>query len=147
AASSFPTYIDRVVRADLVRFSKLGHGEVFIGGHRYVHLEEPLHDEDLKPISTWIDRHNKYAAAEAKMDLEVLSGNFHVGHWRWWRTRLRQFPGWPVAFLFYLLVFRGGILEGPRGWTYCAMKAMYEYFVQLHARDQRMRGEVRSCRY
>ncbi len=140
AASSFPRYIDRVVRAGVVRFRKEGHGEVFVGGSRYVSMDEPLHDEDRKPVSAWIARHNHYARMEARADLEALTEDTaETTRLRRLRARLRRLPGWPLAALLYYLFVRRGVLEGPTGWTYCTMKAMYEYFVQLHARDLRRR--------
>jgi len=141
AASSFPRFVDRVVLCGAVTFRKESHGEVLVGARRIVQLDEPLHDEDLKGIRAWIDRHNHYAEMEARGDLELLSqapgASERTSRFRRIRARCRRLPGWPLVALFYYLVVRRGLLEGPTGWTYCVMKSMFEYFVQLHTRQLR----------
>lgn len=139
SASRFPAYIDRVVRIGSVWFKKDGHGEVFDGGTTYVRLDEPLHDEDKKGIGSWLTRHNRYAELEARRDQVLRDGPMQPTNLHWIRAQLRQVPGFPVAMGAYYLVGRGGLLEGSEGRTYCAMKAVYEYFVQLHARDMQRR--------
>jgi glycosyltransferase involved in cell wall biosynthesis len=140
AASAYPCYIARVVRRGTVTFRKEGHGEVFVGGSRFVDLDEPLHDEDHKPLGFWIERHNRYARMEAAADLATLAGEDEgATGMRRARAQMRRVPGWPLLALLYYLILRRGILEGRTGWTYCTMKAMYEYFVQLHMRDLRRR--------
>ncbi len=141
AASSYPCYIDRVARAGAVRFRQTGHGEAFDGARHVARLEEPLHDEDAKGVGAWIERHNRYAEQEARAALlELAAGERKLPAWKRLRARLRTVPGWPVAALFYYWIVRGGLLEGRAGRTYSVMKAMYEYFVQLHLRDLRRRG-------
>jgi hypothetical protein len=144
AASSFPHFIARVARVGKVTFRKEGHGEVFVGAAKVVDLEEPLHDEDLKGMRAWIERHAFYAEMEAREDLRILAGESAAPRLRRMRARLRRWPGWPVVPLLYYLVARRGLLEGRTGWTYCAMKAMYEYFIQLHVRELKRRGKGAS---
>ncbi len=139
SASSFPRYIDRVVRVGTVVFAKDGHGEVFAGGEHFARLDEPLHDEDKKGIGAWIARHNRYAEMEARRDRALLAGPPAPTSPAWLRARLRQVPGFPVAMGAYYLGLRGGLFEGREGRTYGAMKAVYEYLIQLHARDQARR--------
>ncbi len=138
AASSYPCYIDRVARIGPVRFRQTGHGEVFAGARHVARLDVPLHDEDLKGVGAWIDRHNRYAEQEARAILD-RSGDEDLPAWKRWRSRLRTVPGWPLVALFYYWIVRRGLFEGRAGRTYSAMKAMYEYFVQLHLRDLRRR--------
>jgi len=140
SASSYPRFIDRALRIGRITFRKEGHGEVLVGAVKVVDLEEPLHDEDLKGIGAWIERHNRYAEMEARADLELLAGRApSVSRLRVVRARLRRVPGWPAVALAYYLVIRRGIFEGPTGWTYCVMKSIFEYFVQLHMRQIRRR--------
>lgn len=144
SASAYPCFIDRVARVGMVRFRVLGHGEVFEGGECFERLSEPLHDEDLKPIGAWFERHNRYARQEAQAVLEgASSADGRVDSARRIRARLRRMPGWPVLAFVYYLTWRRGLFQGREGRTYCAMKALYEYMVQLHLRDvesRRARG-------
>lgn len=140
SASSFPRYIDRVVRLKTTRFRKDGHGEVFDGGAHFVNLEAPLHDEDHKGIGAWIARHNRYAELEAKRDRELRRGKAAWTSPPWIRAVLRDVPGFPVAMGAYYLLARGGLWEGREGRTYGVMKAVYEYLIQLHARDLERRA-------
>ncbi len=140
AASSYPCFIDRVVRIGQVRFRPAGHGEAFAGARRVARLEEPLHDEDGKGVGAWIERHNRYAELEARALLDQVGDEAgEMPAWKRLRARLRTVPGWPVAALFYFWFVRRGLFEGRAGRTYSVMKAMYEYFVQLHLRDLRRR--------
>lgn len=140
AASSYPHFIDRVVRIGAARFRQVGHGEAFDGARRVARLEEPLHDEDSKGVGAWIERHNRYAEQEARaLSRRLADGGDEMTAWRRLRARLRAVPGWPWAALAYYWLVRGGLFEGRAGRTYAVMKAMYEYFVQLHLRDLRRR--------
>ena len=142
AASSYPCFIDRLVRIGSVRFRQVGHGEAFVGAKRVARLDVPLHDEDMKGVGAWIDRHNRYAEQEARVVRGQLAGQGEeLPAWKRLRLRLRTVPGWPMVALFYFLILRRGLFEGRAGRTYGVMKAMYEYFVQLHLRDLRHRAE------
>ena len=136
AGSGYPCYIDRVVRVDRVRFRMQGQSEVFVGAARTVRLAEPLHDEDLKPIGAWIERQNHYAEMEAR-HLLAAETRTQDALWRRIRGRLRRVPGWPLVALFYYWFVRLGFFEGRPGRTYCAMRALHEYLIQLHLRDLR----------
>lgn len=140
SASAFPRYIDRVVRVGSVWFKKDGHGEAFDGATTVVRLDEPLHDEDKKGVGAWLLRHNRYAEMEARRDAKLREGPMQPMNVAWIRAQLRQVPGFPVAMGAYYLMGRGGLFEGPEGRTYSVMKAVYEYFIQLHARDMKRRG-------
>ena len=58
---------------------------------------------------------------------EKVAGNDAVAR----RRRLKRFvsnlPGRPWLKLFFLLFVKGGIWDGPAGWTYCRMQAHYEF--------------------
>ncbi len=144
SASSFPRYIDRVVRVGAVWFTKDGHGEVFQGGATFARLDEPLHDEDKKGIGAWIGRHNRYAELEARRDRQLRAGPAQPTSPPWLRAMLREVPGFPVAMGAYYLLARGGLFEGREGRTYGTMKAVYEYLIQLHARDLAQRERRRA---
>lgn len=133
SASGYPRFVDRVVRRGVVTFCKEAHGEVFVGGSNFESLPVPLRDEDRKPVFAWFERHNAYAAAEAK---SILEGRAR----KEWRLQIRDVARrrtivWPLASLAYYLVARGGMFEGPAGWTYCSMKSVYEFMVCVHLRD------------
>jgi glycosyltransferase involved in cell wall biosynthesis len=84
-------------------------------------LREPLLHDDRKPFRRWFSSQSKYTELEAQ---KLLTTDPHELQFR---DRLRR---WrfivPPAMLFYCLVVRGGILDGPAGFYYAFQRAMAE---------------------
>jgi glycosyltransferase involved in cell wall biosynthesis len=100
-------------------------------------LKNDFIHEDRKPVSDWIDKHNRYAIREAKELLktgtapERISARFfgpQAERARWLRERLyNRLPPIlrPCLFFFYRVVIRGGILDGRNALLYHFLQAFW----------------------
>lgn len=146
-SGGYPTYQVRLFRFGLCRFVDFGHGQREDPTGPTLKLQHPyMHYAFSKGLNEWLHKHNGYSDREAREGLE---------HWS--KT---QRPGWgallqrdPVARrraakdMFYFLRFRAlvrfgyayllrlGLLDGRAGFHYCAMIAMYEYWIELKMRE------------
>ncbi len=140
-----PTYI-RLVRPARVRYTR-AINEVLEADGPVVDLQAPLeHYPFLKGISWWVERHNRYSTAEAKL---LASGAATA------RASLRQalfglalqerraahkaifykLPGRPLIKWLYMMIVRGAVLDGPAGWTYATLQSFYEYLIEVKRRE------------
>ncbi len=101
--------------------------------------------EDRKPLSEWIEKHNRYAIKEAQALLraagerDTLPASFsgpQAERTRWLRERLyNRLPPVIRPFLFftYRVVLRGGVLDGWKAIAYHFLQAFwYPLLIDLH---------------
>src|SRR5207244_7548449 len=99
-------------------------------------LESDLVHEDHRGIRHWIDKHNGYAAAEARellrrdetRQLEGRLGGTQAERVRWLRTRVwNRLPPLvrPVFYFAYRYVLRGGFLDGPTAFVYHVLQSFW----------------------
>ena len=50
-------------------------------------------------------------------------------------------PGRPFLVFCYLYLFRLGILDGRAGLTYCILRSIYEYMIDIKVKELRRRKE------
>jgi len=118
-------------------------------------LNTPLIHDDFKNLEAYVARHNAYSTWESRMRHRFLQ----TGKWGQERVRARLFgnaqerrrflkyvavrvPGEPILWFLYHYVFRGGFLEGRRGFIASRIRANYiadvrakMYELSLPARD------------
>jgi glycosyltransferase involved in cell wall biosynthesis len=84
-------------------------------------LSSPLLHDDRKPFRRWFNSQSQYTQLEAQK-LRAINPNEleFADRLRRWRFIV------PPAMLFYCLVVRGGILDGPAGFYYAFQRAMAE---------------------
>jgi glycosyltransferase involved in cell wall biosynthesis len=106
-----------------------------------------------KGIRHWLSVNNAESTAEAQRFAALLSKNRI--NWRGllstnWQTRRHalkelsfHLPFRSFWIFMYLMVLRRGVLDGPPGWTYCRLRAHYNFMVQAKLKElQRLhRGE------
>lgn len=106
-----------------------------------------------KGIRQWLADHNTLSTIEAKRFATALSS----GKINWnglfspdWQVRQHalkelsfRIPFRSFWIYLYLMVLRRGVLDGPPGWTYCRLRAHYNFLVQAKLEElQRLqRGE------
>lgn len=108
-----------------------------------------LHD-DLKPPCAWFTRHARYAAWEARLDLEPWRRAALLAAEGPWRRRLKRIAGRlplrPVLAFLHAYVLRLGLLDGLPGLHHAAGRAFYYWQVSYHrawlARRGRAVGEL-----
>lgn len=131
-------YPPRVVlyRVENARYLNEGHGHRLSIRGNIDTLNGVLYHDDRKPISRWFVSQQRYADREARhlldADLKSLS-----------RTdRLRRMA-WPVPLLVlpYVLLFKGGVLDGWPGWFYALQRLTAEVMIALAVLDQRFSSQ------
>jgi glycosyltransferase involved in cell wall biosynthesis len=127
-----PNWILRLFKRHAGRFEERPFNEHVILEGPAGYLKNPLHHVDLRPISTWVAKHNLYADLQAEeywgdrdrrfpVSLQPSLSGSPVQKKRWLRLRLwNRLPLLLRPFLYFLLnyVFRGGFLDGRPGFIY-----------------------------
>jgi len=155
-AGLFPWYQVRFGRTQKLRFKQVGHGqrETVEPGRIGMLKSSLLHFNFSKGLPDWIERHNRYSTAEAHQNiygyadedvaaLDLLS----IAPDRRRRAAKRIFRRLPcrasIRFI-YMYLFRGGILDGKAGFTYCRLLAWYEWLIVLKEREIRAQARDRA---
>jgi glycosyltransferase involved in cell wall biosynthesis len=141
--TDYPAYQARFVRAPQFAFVQVGHGQREAPRMRLRHLRENyLHDLSAEDETSWLEKHRRYAAAEAAEQRR------HAGTGGWSRLLSRdplvrrralkhlshRLPFRPTVRFIYQYLLRGGMLDGRPGLTYCLRLRRYEQFVAENLR-------------
>lgn len=127
-----PNWILRLFQRERGRFEERPFNEHLILQGQSGYLKSPLHHIDLRPLSTWIAKHNRYADLQAEEYLGDREGRYpaslpptlsgsSVQRKRWVRLRLwNRLPLLLRPFFYFLwnYFFKGGILDGKAGFIY-----------------------------
>jgi glycosyltransferase involved in cell wall biosynthesis len=157
-AGLFPWYQVRFGRKQALRFKQVGHGQrETLEPSRIGTLKSSLlHFNFSKGLSDWIERHNRYSTAEAQQNvygytdddvpiLDLLSAETDRRR-RAAKRIFRRLPGRPTIRFIYMYLFRGGILDGKIGFTYCRLLAWYEWLVVQKEREIRRHAREKTQR-
>lgn len=152
--TDYPAWQARFVRAPQFEFIEVGHGQREALSTRMDRLPANyLHDLSSGGTTEWLEKHHRYARAEAR---QYLSDAAHGRSWRelFAQDSLRRrravkrlsysLPGRPLLRFIYQYVTRGGFLDGAAGFHYCRLLARYEAFTTDELRKQRARRDS-SC--
>jgi glycosyltransferase involved in cell wall biosynthesis len=149
-ASGFPVYQTRLTRAGSFQFEDVGHGQK--ASASLGPLPRLRHPYDHYPFEKgpeeWRLRHERYAEKEAA-DLLAPSRTWSVreavadpiARRQWLKHAGRRLPFRPTLAWLYLMLLRGGVLDGPAGWEYCALRRRYEGMVQDAVSRLRLRAD------
>lgn len=98
----YPSYQVRLGHRERCRFKQVGHGQrEDLAPERVGTLTEPyLHYSFSKGLTDWVEKHNRYASAEAREALRLLEagggveGDGVAGDGRWRRAARRRLGAW-----------------------------------------------------
>jgi len=125
----------RLYRVKNAHYTNEGHGhQVDISGDVRA-LKGVIYHDDRKPLSRWFTAQQSYAKLEADYLLEakeVLSVSDRLRRMAW--------PA-PIAVFFYVLVIKGCLFDGWRGWFYALQRMLAESMIALQLIDRRLRRE------
>lgn len=156
-SSLYPTWVLRLFRTGHLAFRRnvnLTYSVDGSTGRLQSHFE---HHTFGRGLHHWYAKHNDYSSLEAaealkslrqsNPDLRALLASDPVRRRQAWKELAFRVPGRSIAMLAYLLVGRGGILDGPAGWAYCGLRASYELMIELkqweHIHNERA-GQTRG---
>jgi glycosyltransferase involved in cell wall biosynthesis len=111
-----------------------GHTQRVIIDGQIEHLNTQLLHDDRKPLRTFIEAQQRYAALEAKK-IHLADPNDLSMSDRIRRFRLVA----PAAVFFYCWILRGGILDGWPGFYYASQRVFAELLLSLYLLD----GDIR----
>lgn len=128
----YPTWILRLVRHEFARCDPRTVNEHLTVEGETRYLEHDLLHVDLKPISDWIAKHNRYSSLEALEQIRSMrneSSDTIASLWgtqaqrkRWIREKIWNplLPPLvrPFLYFFYVYVVRLGFLDGLPGFSY-----------------------------
>jgi len=138
-STDFPAYQARFVRAPDFEFIEVGHGQREALHMRLDRLRENyLHDLSSEGEAGWLEKHRRYARAEARQQLVTPRQNWadlYSGDRLRRRRALKKLsyrlPCRPILRFIYQYILRGGFLDGRAGWQYCRLLSRYEGFTSL----------------
>lgn len=149
--TDFPAWQARFVRAPEFTFVEVGHGQREAPGTRMDRLRASyLHDLSSGGAEEWLERHRRYARAEARQQAAASAG-IHLRNLLSTEPLLRRraikalsykLPARPTLRFLYQYFLRGGFLDGPEGLHYCRLLARYEAFTDEELRRLRASSEV-----
>ncbi len=110
-----------------------GHTQLLQTRGKSATLTSPLYHDDRKPLSRWLWAQDRYAVLEVKKLLETPAKQLGLA------DRLRRYVVVaPFVILFYCLILRRGILDGPAGWYYAFQRILAEILLSIHLIEARM---------
>lgn len=146
----YQTWILRLFRHARGRCEERGVNEHIVVDGPVGYLRAPLVHESHKGIGEWIDKHNRYAALEARelivrRDPAGLAGQPRTKRWLIRQVWERMPPLWraPLYFCWRYFVL-GGFLDGAEGFSYHLLQALWFRLLidlkYLELRDSRAEG-------
>lgn len=132
--------IMRFFQPKYIRYERLVNPIAIVDGETGNLNNRFLHYNFSKGLTEWVDKHNKYALAEAKEGLKALKSqdkdvSLFSGDKALRRVALKnlalRLPGRPIIKFCYLYLLKFGFLDGRAGFTYCILQSIYEYLIDL----------------
>jgi len=147
-SSGYPTWFGRFFRVGRVRVEREINEEYHTDG-KIGHLQEHLiHYPFNKGVSYWFERHNGYSSMEAKtlvqevrkpLDLKKVFSSDPTIRRKILKQTAYRMPGRPFLVFCYLYLLRMGFLDGRAGLTYCILRCIYEYMIDIKVKELQRR--------
>lgn len=143
-SSGYPTWFGRLMRVGRVRVEREINEEYHTDGNVGRLQEHLVHYPFAKGVQFWLERHNRYSTMEASALVSAAANPIgYTGLFAPDPTIRRKtakqiyyrMPFRPLMMLGYLLIFRGGILDGRPGITFARLRAIYEYMIVLKMKE------------
>lgn len=143
-SSGYPTWFGRLIRRGRVRVERPINEEYHADGTTLQLRHHLDHYPFNKGFGAWILKHERYASMEATLKLErrgervswraALSGD-PIARRKAHKSLLYLLPGRPLVVFLALYVLRGGFMEGSAGFTFCRLRAWYEFLIDCKYRE------------
>jgi glycosyltransferase involved in cell wall biosynthesis len=143
------TWSGRLVRLGRVSVKREINEEYHTEGKRGNLNGRFLHYPFNKGIAFWLERHNRYSSMEAEALVKEVSGKLNLGGIfsddpTMRRKTLKQLayrlPCRPWLVFCYLYFVRMGFLDGSAGFTYCRLRSIYEYMIDIKVKELKRRA-------
>lgn len=147
-STGYPTWAGRLVKVGAVSVERGINEEYSTNGEKGYLKSHFIHYPFNKGSASWIARHNRYSSMEASALVREVEAKWDIrGLFSADPTRRRKslkqlayrLPFRPFIVFCYWYLFRLGFLDGVPGLTYCRLRAMYEYMIDLKVKELRRR--------
>jgi hypothetical protein len=147
-ALTVSTWVGRLVRSGDISVKRDIHEEYHTNSKKAYLNGRFLHYPFNKGIAFWLERHNRYSTMEAKTFVQETKGKLQLSKLfssdpTLRRKTLKQLayrmPFRPLLVFCYLYFFHLGFLDGIPGLTYCRLRSIYEYMIDLKVKELRRR--------
>lgn len=144
-SSGYPTWFGRLLKINDVAIEREINEEYVTEGN-IAHLKNHLiHYPFSKGIDWWFERHNRYSSMEATLVVEQTGKEFSLGgifsfdpviRRKNMKACLYSLPFRPIIIFVYLYIIKLGFLDGKSGLKFSAMRACYEFMIELKVEEQ-----------
>lgn len=147
-STGYPTWAGRLIRFGEVSIRREINEEYWTNGKKGYLRSHFIHYPFSKGVAFWVERHNRYSTMEARALVAETKERLKIGGLLSSDPTLRRkalkqvayrMPCRPLLVFCYLYFFRLGLLDGIPGLTYCRLRAMYEYMIDLKVKELRRR--------
>ncbi len=147
-ASGYPTWFGRLAKIGSVSVKREINEEYHTDGKKEYLRGHFIHYPFNKGIDYWFERHNRYSSMEAEALLAerrtlLRTINLFSSDPTIRRKFIKQLafrvPLRPFLVFCYLYFFRMGFLDGIAGLTYCRLRSIYEYMIDVKVKELRRR--------
>lgn len=147
-SSLYPTWVLRLFKPDKIHWERLVNPVAVVDGPEgrlNFHFE---HYSFNNGITDWISKHNLYSLDEAKeliktvergVEWKLLFSTASAKRRKGLKQLAFHMPCRPLIVFCYLYFLRLGFLDGVAGFTYCRLRSMYEYMIDLKVKEMRRR--------
>jgi len=113
-------------------------------------IREAIDHRDLKSLTHWIDRHNRYSSLEARTmkNRRLRTGTNARFFGRpderrmWLRKVYSHMPARPFLHFLYCFVLRLGFLDGRAGFRYSFLRSAFLYWIDIKHLESLQTGNV-----
>ena len=141
-SSGYPTWFARLMKVGHVVVKRAINEEYEADGEVVLLDSHLLHYPFNKGVNYWLERHNRYSDMESVALHNETKDPFYWSQLRSTdpiqkRKAMKQLayrlPGRPLIVFLYLYIVRMGFLDGYAGFSYCILRSIYEYMIDLKA--------------
>ncbi len=147
-AQLYPSWFVRMYRPEKIRYERLVNPVAHVDGPIGDMQGHIIHYPFSKGLVHWFERHNSYSGFEAQEQLKVTGGRRRPIHQVLSRDPndrraamkdvFFRLPMRPHVKWLYYVIWRRAFLDGRAGMTYARLQYIYEYMIQMKAREIRL---------
>jgi glycosyltransferase involved in cell wall biosynthesis len=148
--TGYPTWFGRLVKLGKVSVKREINEEYHTIGEKGYLKSHFIHFPFTKGITFWFERHNRYSSMEAealiremqcKLNLFKLFSKDPTLRRKSLKQIAYRLPFRPFLIFCYLYFYRLGFLDGIPGLTYCRLRSIYEYMINLKVQELRRKDK------
>jgi glycosyltransferase involved in cell wall biosynthesis len=143
-SSGYPTWAGRLVQLGRVSVERKINEEYQSNGRKGYLKSHFIHYPFHRGLDYWFERHNRYSSMEAEASMEDVQHNLRFKDFfssdpttrrKFLKQLAYRLPCRPLLAFCYLYFFKMGFLDGIPGLTYCRLRKMYEYMIDLKVKE------------